>query len=182
MKLELKHLASYLPYKLKVASGDWYDEDCKLDRIGTMVMNYDNYTPNNISINQLCGNIDGKFTIYGVIKRKAKPILRPLSDLTKDIDGVVHLVELAKIEHPCSIYHSFTGSSVEVAGNENNSLNFRFDFDNEFFINSEFDCDDIYYPVMYQLELYEYLFKNHFDVYGLIEKGLAIDVNMIENV
>lgn len=27
---------------------------------------------------------------------------------------------------------------------------------------------------------YEYLIKNHFDVFGLIDKGLAIDVNTLE--
>lgn len=29
---------------------------------------------------------------------------------------------------------------------------------------------------------YEFLFKHHFDVFGLIEEGLAIDINTIENV
>lgn len=161
MKLELKHLVGYLPYGLK------FELNLK-----DVQVNYKNEIRR---FTMTCSNIDLCLTHGG------KPILRPLSDLTKEIDGVVHLVELAKIEHPCSIYHSFTGSSVEVAGNENNSLNFRFDFDNEFFINSEFDCDDIYYPIMYQLELYEYLFKNHFDVFSLIDNNLAIDINKIEN-
>ena len=171
MTLELKHLVGYLPYKLKVASGDWYDEDCKLDRISTMVMSYDNYTPNNISINQLCGNIDGKFKIDGVIRRKAKPILRPLSDLTKEIDGVVHLVELAKIHMTSSKWTLRSGK----AALEHDF--FTFVYDDGFRAEFVYDICD----VNNQLSLYGYLFQHHFDVYELIEKGLAIDINKIEN-
>ena len=174
MKLELKHLASYLPYKLKVASGDWYDEDCKLDRIGTMVMNYDNYTPNNISINQLCGNIDGKFTIYGVIKRKAKPILRPLSDLTKEIDGVVHLVNIANLYLKPRKHTIDNNRAVSKHG----YLEFEIST-NRFF---ERDGGSELFQPTYSFYMIEYLFQHHFDVYGLIEKGLAVDINNIENV
>ena len=156
MTLELKHLVGYLPYGLKVASGDWYDEDCKLDRIGTMVMDYDNYTPNNISINQLWGNIDGRFKIDGVIRKKAKPILRPLSDLTKEVDGVVHLVELAKM---------FGGSMHS----------FSFSYSDCFLKpkNGSIKISDIH--------LFGYLFQHHFDVFSLIDNNLAIDINTIKS-
>lgn len=106
-----------------------------------------------------------------------KLILKPLPDLYKEIDGKVGIVELAKIEHPCSSYHILRHKVVEVAGDDQSSMSFKYDLDENYFINSNFDCDDENYPIMYQLDLFTYLFSHHYDVFGLIDKGLAIDLN-----
>jgi hypothetical protein len=74
MKLELKHLVPYLPYRLEVIHK--YDN-------GSMYLHVDT---NNVNI---------------VIDLKYKPILHPLSDLVKEItingEAFTPMVELAKI-------------------------------------------------------------------------------------
>jgi hypothetical protein len=108
-KLELKHLAPYLPYKLKYKSlfngsiNNLYDLSTDIN---------DNY--------------------WGV---KIKPILRPLSDLELD---------------------EFKNKIFNI----------------EYIIDKETDADLGYYE-------WCFLFENHFDVFGLIEKGLAININTI---
>lgn len=32
----------------------------------------------------------------------------------------------------------------------------------------------------FDISIFEYLYENHFDIYGLIEKGLAIDINTLK--
>ena len=64
MELQLKHLAPYLPYRLKVTKDDW-GRVFKMDNDGTTLN---------------CIGID-----Y-ILNINAKPILRPLSDLTKEIE------------------------------------------------------------------------------------------------
>lgn len=116
MKLELKHLAAYLPYELS-----FYWEDYQGDQKTPWVLKAS--------------------SIEFVLANQNKPILRPLSDLTKEIEinekKFVPKIELEKIGTiPLSIsyyYHS-------------------------------------------QIEK---LLKWHFDIYGLIEQGLAIDINTL---
>jgi len=121
-KIQLKHLAPYLPYGLMIKN--WEENpvimDCQYDDSKTM-------------------------SIYNVIKGKgnAKPILRPLSDLTKDLE---------KGKRYCEILYTI----------ENKPLRF-------FQLNTLWSS----YATMQQL------FEWHFDVFGLIEKGLAIDINKI---
>lgn len=67
MKLELKHLAPYLPYKLKYVNySSIYCYGMEKPLIGL------------ITANNLMGFVDDRVS--------SKPILRPLSDLTKKID------------------------------------------------------------------------------------------------
>jgi len=137
MELELKHLAPYLPYKLKI------------------------YTPNStwIGISSVL-NYANKPTV------EIYPILRPLSDLTKEIEvnGERFVPESLM---------SDMGHSVLFKNGK-----FRCDLDED--ILAEF-------PVLgkpYNIEWLPYkmvdkLFEWHFDVFGLIEQGLAIDVNTL---
>ena len=126
MKLELKHIAPYLPYGLKM-----YYEFLHEGKPREWTL------------------MDGTITL--AIKNQNKPILRPLSDLTKQ--NVLDITEYSDIE------------DVVFGGNPS-SL---------YFINSE----DKTYLDDY-LNSLEYLFKHHFDVFGLIPEGLAIDINTIE--
>jgi hypothetical protein len=68
MKLELKHLAPYLPYKLLI---EMYGFGTKF-KAELVVYNYSNNLLNGVSINQAISN--------------GKPILRNLSYLTKEIE------------------------------------------------------------------------------------------------
>ncbi len=160
MKLELKHIAPYLPYGVGVE----YKRNIYPKETTHSVLS--------INMLRLCDLSPLKFSI--------KPPLRPLSDLYKEIDGVVGIVELAKIEHPCSSYHILRHKVVEVACDDQSSMSFKYDPDENYFINSNFDCDDENYPIMYQLDLFTYLFSHHYDVFGLIDKGLAIDLSFTQ--
>ena len=87
----------------------------------------------------------------GVLKGTGKPILRPLSDLTKEIevDGekFVPAIELN--------WSNITTDILSKSINLTNKFNNLFAFD------------------------YKKLLEWHFDVFGLIEKGLAIDINTL---
>jgi hypothetical protein len=107
MKLELKHLAPYLPYGLSILDG-WGD-------VRTLDYSY----LNNIH---------------------CKPILRPLSDLMSGefMDNIISQKERIEIK----------------------KLN---------------TCHWLSY------NSFQYLLKHHFDVFGLIEKGIAIDINTLNS-
>ena len=78
-----------------------------------------------------------------------KPILRPLSDLNK--------------KHLDYMYFIIISTDNEMFGS-------RDDFEDYF---NETYCN--YLPKC----LFEYLLEHHFDVFGLIEEGLAIDINTL---
>ena len=117
MKLELKHLAPYLPYNLKIKTNYGWDTVTTLNEYEVNGDHEHSYSyedhPNEVL--------------------EFKPILRPLADLEND-------------EYKNRI------------------------FNREYIIDKKTDTDLGYYE-------WCYLFENHFDVFGLIEKGLAIDIN-----
>lgn len=138
-KLELKHLAPYLPYGLK------------------MEKNKDNHAV----------RLNTYYILTGVLSDSAigwgdKPILRPLSDLTKE--GGFNLDSLPK--------DIICGEWVqEFYDLINNRVN-----------DPDLDYDEIQYLIeLAPYKFIEALLENHFDVFGLIEKGLAIDINTLEN-
>lgn len=164
MKLELKHIVPYLPYGLK----------CRVKDKGKT------------KFSELSGIYnDCSCVFFDIIEiqqgfSEVKPILRPLSDLTKEIDGVVGIVELAKIAFPCIVWE-LEGKHA-VSSGINGIARKKFSY-----INTEltagFSCINDAYQRDYipnQLDLFSYLFENHYDVSGLIEKGLAVDINTIE--
>ena len=98
------------------------------------------------------GNID-----TALMDVQSKPILRPKSDLNKkiEIDGVCcsYLTHIDKI---CNL-----------------SIDKDLDIDVAF---------THYFVELEQIQSYlTFLYSHHFDVFGLIEKGLAIDCNSINN-
>jgi len=165
MKVELKHLASYLPYKLKIKRGE-----------------------RNLVMNTGQGSSTHWVGISAVIKwynsdmiSKPIPILRPLSDITKPCldGGLIPIVELVKI--------TMGVDSIKVKKLEINKdgafILFNDDFVFAYCIEKSFGMYDfngkIYTPA-FQLRLFEKLFEWHFDIYGLIEQGLAIDINTLD--
>lgn len=123
MKLELKHLAPYLPYGLKI-----------INESGTGTQQL-----NKISISHII--------LYDRIK-EVKPILRPLSDITKEIE---HNGE--KFVPYNEIRKNYGFSKSDLAYLQRNL------------------CYITRYGIC------EKLFEWNFDVFGLIEAGLAIDIN-----
>lgn len=135
MKLEIKHLSPYFDYKLKLRQGKTIGEIYSLSKF----INGDEYI-----------EIFTKTLIINLQLKDVKPILRPLSDLTKEIE--VNGEKFVPAEE--MITHGFRNS-------------FWYDLD-------EFD-----YRYLYAMDL-EKLLEWHFDLFSLIENNLAINVNDIK--
>ena len=122
MKLELKHLAPYSLYGLKVKLFNNIDIITGID--------FENGIIETMSNNNC-------------LTKNLKPILRPLSDFNKGLYS--------------EIFKTF-------------NLNWQ---DSEDFYLTPIDINSVSY------ELANILIKKHFDIFGLIEKGLAIDINTL---
>jgi len=134
MKLELKHLAPYLPYGLE-AIREGFEESQLVVGIELPCVNHDGLIL-----------IEDDEPLYLV---EAQLALRPLSDLTKEIkhngDKFVPLDKL----------HELTGFCRDTSEKVNDWTMRRYD-------------------------IVQKLFEWHFDVFGLIDKGLAIDMKTIK--
>lgn len=168
MKLELKHICGYLPYGLK---WKFEGEDLIHDVVGLDITRY--------GIKLLSPTYDnGCCEIHN-----GRPILLPISDLYKEVDGVVHIVELARIaSEKCKV--EFEPDISTIKYNKYHSVvvrckkwgsEFWYAEDGYFYFEYNGNTMDLY-----QLDLFNYLFEHHFDVYGLIDQGLAIDINTIK--
>lgn len=137
--LELKHLAPYEYLGLKIQCIDKNDQ--RYNSIFTLTQLHKHHK---------FVAVAGYNSFYPY---EFKPILRPLSDLTKEIkiDG--------KKLTPCKMF----------SGRDNMLL------DSTQRINNAYDS-------LYKLTYVtiERLFEWHFDVFGLIPEGLAIDINTLE--
>jgi hypothetical protein len=124
MKLELKHIAPYLPYGLKAMNthGGFINNVLGLQTDLDVIHNH--------------GKTPLKFM---------KPILRPLSDFQNKIDGI-----------------SF-GDLITHG------------YHNPFWQKEHFDIRHLMHHD------FELLVSRHADVFGLINKGLAIDINTLKN-
>lgn len=127
-QLTIKHLAAYLPYGLKAVNEN-----------RNFTVEIKGLQTDNDVIHSL-----GKSPIKFI-----KPILRNLSDLTKEI---------------------------EVNG-EKFTPNHDSDF--KYFITHELDDFIQSIPNSLNYNQMQKLFEWHFDIFGLIENGLAIDINTI---
>ena len=127
MKLELKHLAPYLPYGLQIAR---FDIDNNYKRIDDKLS---------------CE------TIRDVIMyNNLKPILRPLIDLTKEIE-----------------YDGDIAPAIEFISTSNKD--------------QEINIKKLSQMLYVRLSWWKIqrLLEMHFDVFGLIPEGLAMDINTL---
>lgn len=137
-KLELKHLAPYLPYGLK-ALGKYPNGDPLIS---------------DITVDNIMSFVDGDID--------RKPILRPLTDLNKEIP------------------HPVTGDVFEV-------IEF---LDDEFahHLHEEDSYEDHFKQAVeeetglldFSYGVIDRLHEWHFDTFGLIDAGLAVDINTLE--
>jgi hypothetical protein len=209
MKLETKHLAPYLPYNLKmVMTHDSFedfenidsDEDCLLK--GSIWELYVLTTDYIDFFGGECDDFAVKEERYRIANNGTlKPILRPLSDISKEIevDGekFIPIFELAKIsnfkhdfkrivnENGTLVLYSDVSKHPEL---DHPGLVHFFEMDTE---DCDFDYgfeslgqdgevfDTFFFPIKNQLSLFNKLFEWHFDVFGLIEKDLAININTL---
>ena len=157
-KIEIKHLAAYLPYGLKGV----YDENEESDIVditGLCLFN---------KINHL--QIRFKDNTSGLFDCEIKPILRPLSDLTKN-DFKEELYQ----------YYQTLGIDVKLvnydSGNDNPfdmtlTVTYKMmgDVYTDCLINRGSTSETPYHIIVW-------LCENHFDIFGLIKQDLAIDIN-----
>jgi hypothetical protein len=118
--------------------------------------------------------VSGKDTIRGNVW-DIKPILRPLSDMTDS-----ELIEFAKIHNSDIEWYMQDGLCI---GRENIGVQQHFYFDDELFFTAEI-CNNIFgqesegdtqISNITPFETTRLLLSKHFDLFGLIEAGLAID-------
>ncbi len=154
MKLELKHLASYLPY------------DLQIEPLYQSMGHMGGFHNKTLSID----------VIYNYELEDIKPILRSLSDLTKEIEvngkKFVPLIELFENSLPpefvnrCKILSTDRVYYYEVGYRDSKTKHdFSFRFNKNILRND--------YTIV------EKLFEWHFDLFELIPQGKAIDINTL---
>lgn len=141
MKQELKEIVGYLPYEVKA-----YTDIALHFKNGSMITKNSFYT-------MTLGNLSDILDMYST--EVIKPILRPLSDLNKEMPK------------ESTTYLSY--------------LNLICDLD----IDDDLDiCTDSLWCNLIELNqlwnFFDFLYQHHFDIHGLIEHNQAIDVNTFE--
>ena len=130
-KLELKHLAAYLPYELKVKFS--FDDEHDHSFVG-------------IDTSQDGIHLISPFGDFGRGNiRDIKPILRPLSDLKEEIEHNGEKFCPARV-----MMNDYNYNTISSYGYAHVT------------------------PINYPYRVVEYLFSLHFDIFNLIEKGLAV--------
>lgn len=184
-KITIEHLSAYLPYGLEVKK-----------RVGGEVLQMMSLSTVTHK-GQIC--IETYSGTYGDMW--FKPILRPLSDLTKEIEHngerFVPFEEIAKIECPnisgavekihsitafnrglsfkstqMGVMYRYEGVTVEITHFKDAIFHKRVVNGNDSWVFSYFHN----YPTIIQK-----LLSWHFDIFGLIESGLAVEKQRNEN-
>lgn len=146
--LKLEHLTPYLPYGLRALFGH--------DGVRIMTV----CTRSHVGRNLECGS--GNF-IYTY--NRVKPILRPLSDLTKEIEH-----DGEKFVPNVKLKHIRIGIDIYKPLNLDRPLEINIETEN---YSQQIDLYDGYLVVQKLIEW-------HFDVFGLIDKDLAVDINTLK--
>lgn len=161
-KLELKHLAPYLPYGLKCHCSELWVDDGADDHepITVEIVGLNEF----VEIHEIGRTITEEYHYCDVF-----PHFRPLSDLTKEIehDGekFVPIEEINELFGTCELryYTSSCNEIIEESCREDEEYTFSHQT-----------------PNCYPLYIAQKLFEWHFDVFGLIPAGLAIDINTVK--
>jgi hypothetical protein len=134
--LKLEHLAPYLPYQLKIECNSQEEIKQNGNYISEMI---------ELGIKSITDNYGNNWNF------NIKPILRPLSDLTKEIE--VNGVRFVPID-----YNAFKNDKYHLTE----------------FINGFAHYKSVKYGII------ERLLEWHFDIFNLIPQKLAIDFNTLE--
>lgn len=167
MQLESKHLVSYLPYGLKVQVYQYIDTEPRFRTDDIEMLSDEVIT------------FKGRFTPdwyfdYAENEIGIKPILRPLSDLTKEIEhngkDVVPIIDLLKIKHPAPEDHKSKYGLIGIGFYGYPKAYYQFRANYEIMVNIN-DLDNTPYWIIKKLIEWK------FDVFGLIDTGLAISLH-----
>ena len=166
-KLELKHIAPYLPYELQMA----YIVRDEIVEIG--------------SLDKVFIYIDATYKIrYGINNNDVehewmfKPFLRSLSSMTKEEAyefGVLLLGEAEMEDKEVGI------GGMAVMEDMYPPIMYKDQEDEDYSVIIQFSSIGVSMSGIDLIphEAYEWLFSKHFDIFGLIDKGLAIDINSV---
>ena len=183
MELELKHIAPYLPYGLKCTNTKKSYNQTGEDKTGIL---------ETLSVNTDDSVIMGAEGYFLVGYHEILPLLRPMSSLTEviEVDGrsFIPIIDLARLENGGGIFDyqieklfilDFGGSIGLYYTSSAGLVEFSYDPLLMTFTmmlrhkDESYKCDLI---VNHQLKMFQKLFEWHFDVFGLIGKGLAINM------
>jgi hypothetical protein len=160
MKLELKHLAPYLPYGLKVK------HDFEKVR----------YNGRKSPLEDWIMTLEPSMLNCFILKDKRpfnrKPILRPLSDLSRYND------EVEINEHYINEFltNPEYGQEYGVFSHYKGEIDIELDGDPQVRYDQR---KTISFKCIHKIT--ELLYKGHYDVFNLIPNGLAIDINTINS-
>ena len=160
MKLELKHIAPYLPYDLQmvyIVRGEIIGAG-NLNRVS---INRDENHPIRYDINYNDAVHEWMF----------KPILKPISSMTKEEAyefGILLMGEADMKDKEIGI------GEMRLMGATYPTIVYKDKEDEEYSITIQFSSVGISGIDLVPYEAYEWLFDHHFDVFNLIENNLAI--------
>lgn len=169
MNLELKHLAAYLPYGLNICRHN--NKKYILELIG---LDKDYLKMIDIKHRDMT-SLKSRWSDVS----ENKPILRPLSDLVKEInyngEKIVPIEELLKMVFP-KYYKENKDNRYGKIKSEYTPVRVK-----SYFQNHAIKDIELYIKFQWNFPTWitNELCKWHFDVFDLIEKGLAIDINKI---
>lgn len=154
--LTVERLSAYLPYELEVISKDDNDVEKTFVLIGI--------------VSGMASIIDDE-TSYDRDLTEIKPILRPLGDLTKEIMERIY----ANVNAPEHMPDYCDCETLDFNGKE-----FTHTFEGDVSYDGGYEFERTTQICSNQYALLTELFKMHFDYFGLISKGLAIDINTLK--
>ena len=150
-KLTIKELAPYLPYGLKVLSerGTVYELDVYYNMMGSGIEKRD---------------------LYSVLENGMKPILRPLSQLTEEIEhNGKKFVPIDEIRKMSDVPYS-KSFRFEEDGFKFTTQLMHSEYGNHQWLDYDFYSNN-------QYEMYNKLFEWHFDTANLLGRGLALPID-----
>jgi hypothetical protein len=176
-KLEVKHIAPYIPYRLKMQCGS-----AGIMELTEIYLSgrYKFYFHSSL-------NYKRKDFNYGVLIKKGyaglgfplsqvKPILRPLSDLYREITHnrkkIVPILKLAEMAYPGTDWYLADGGAEHDTG---------YDYIKFSFTEKDGSFSKSNGGVANQAALFDFLHELKIDFRGLIDDGLAIDCNTLDD-
>jgi hypothetical protein len=162
--LTLEHLSAYLPYGLKMKIDKWTEEIGALNGFDAVLKD--------MRVTLIIARNENKSEAktWTPELKHCKPILYPLSSLTETI--WYESKEINPSEFIKDWYNEKYAKSID--GLE------HYSFKNDFILFGTIEPTEETEIINMPYQAYQLLFKMKIDIFGLIEKGLAVDVNNLE--